>query len=74
MLIIKGIFALLFTITGVLLIFSSLFSKDIEVLVVPWGTGRALQREEEGGGADRSSASCLQGNLDKLRNSSDLLC
>lgn len=34
-LIVKGIFALPFTVTGVLLIPSSLFPKDIDALVVP---------------------------------------
>lgn len=39
---IKGIFILSFMVMALLLVFSSLFSKDIDVVVVPWGTGRAL--------------------------------
>lgn len=38
------------------------------------GIGRALQEEEEDGGADSGSASCLQGNLARLRNLSELQC
>ena len=54
--------------------FSSFFSKDTDSLGAPWCLGGALHREEEDGGADCGSASCLQENSDELRNFSDLQC
>lgn len=59
----------------VLLISSSRFPKDIDVLVAPWGTGRALQKLGRSWWCwPRRSASGLQGKLDKLLNFSDLQC